>query len=112
MNRSTLKTAGLPIGNPNTDVHYDPITALVVASVAGTGASIYQASEAKSDAKKEAAKQAGLIKEQEAKIEAEKLKQTKEAQARRERATKKELLTGTEQGLTGEPTGTLLAGGE
>lgn len=108
MTRQTLKTSGLPIGNPDTSVHYDPVTAMIVGSVATAGAGAYTAREARKDAKKEAAKQQALIAEQERKIQAEKEKQLKEQQARRQRAGTQELLTGTETGITGAPAGSLL----
>lgn len=111
MNRNQLKNCGLPIGHPETDVHYDPITALIVGTVASAGASVYSASESRKDAKKEAAKQQALVKKQEEKIEAEKQKQLKEQQERRARAQTSELLTGTETGITGQPASTLLASG-
>lgn len=116
MNRNQLKNCGLPIGEPTIGSDYDrvvcdPITALIVGTVASAGASVYSASESRKDAKKEAARQQALVDKQEAKIEAEKQKQLKEQQERRARAQTSELLTGTETGITGQPAGTLLASG-
>ena len=86
-------------------------TLMAAASVAGAGVAAYTAYDAKKDAKKEAAKQQALVAEQEAKIQAEKDKQLKEQQLRRERGMANELLTGTETGIAEAPTGTLLTGG-
>lgn len=87
-------------------------TLMAVGALAGAGASVYQAKEAKKaqkEAKREAVKQQALVAKQEAKIEAEKRKQAKEQQDRRARAMTKDLLTGSETGITDQPTGTLLA---
>ncbi len=86
------------------------VEVLIGAALLGAGTSAYQAYDAKKDAKKEASKQQALVAEQEAKIQAEKDKQLKEQQARRERGMANELLTGTETGITGTPQGTLLTG--
>ena len=82
----------------------------LIAGALGAGVSAVSAYDAKKDAKKEAAKQQALVAEQEAKIQAEKDKQLKEQQQRRERSMSQELLTGTETGITGTPQGTLLTG--
>ncbi len=87
------------------------VTSLLLgAAVVGAGATAYTAYDARKDAKKEEDKKQALIKEQEAKIQAEKDKQLKEQQARRERGMSNELLTGTETGITGTPQCTLLTG--
>ena len=84
------------------------IELLIGAALIGTGASAVQAYDARKDAKKSAKKQEALIAKQEAKIQAEKDKQLKEQQQRRERGMANELLTGTETGITDTPKGTLL----
>lgn len=86
----------------------------MVAGLASAGAAVYGVSEARSarkEAKKEAAKQQALIAKQEAKIAAEKEKQLKEQRARKQRAMTTDLLSGSETGITDQPTGTLLASG-
>lgn len=110
MTRQQLKNSGLPIGSPSTDVHYDPVTATII-GLSAAGASAYQARESRKEAKKEAAKQQALIAKQEAKIAAEKEKQLKEQRARKQRAMTTDLLSGSETGITDQPTGTLLASG-
>jgi len=81
----------------------------ILTAVAGVASTISSISAAK-DAKKDAAKQAALIKKQEDKIAAEKEKQDKATQERRTRMSSNVLLSGTETGLTGDTTGTLLKG--
>jgi len=81
---------------------------LVGAALLGAGASAVQAYDARKDAKKSAKKQQALVAKQEAKIQAEKDKQLKEQEQRRQRAATSELLTGTETGITDKPKGTLL----
>jgi len=76
----------------------------------GTAYSTIQTIKAKRRAEKEAMKQAGLLKKQEAKIEAERKKQEKATQERRQRLSQRELLTGGETGITGETQATLLRG--
>jgi len=78
------------------------------ASAAATVYSVTEGIKAKREAEKEAMKQAGLLEKQEAKIEAERKKQTKVAQERRQRLATRELLTGGETGLTGQTQATLL----
>jgi len=81
----------------------------ILTAVAGVASAVSSISAAK-DAKKDAAKQAALIKKQEDKIAAEKEKQDKATQERRTRMASNVLLSGTETGLTGDTTGTLLKG--
>ena len=75
---------------------------------AGTAYTVKEGIEAKRKAEQQAMEQAGLIKKQEEKIEAERKKQTKVAQERRQRLATRELLTGGETGLTGTTQATLL----
>jgi len=85
-----------------------PILA-AVASVGGIVSAVSSISAAK-DAKRDAAKQAALVKKQEEKIALEKEKQDRSEQERRARLSSTELLSGTEQGITGDTTGQLLGG--
>ena len=75
---------------------------------AGTAYTIKEGIEAKRKAEQEELKKAGLLKKQEEKIEAERKKQTKVAQERKQRLATRELLTGGETGLTGQTKPTLL----
>jgi len=77
-------------------------------AAAGTVYSTAQTIKAKRRAEEEAMKQAGLLEKQEAKIEAERKKQAKVTQERRQRLATRELLTGGETGLTGQTQATLL----
>jgi len=79
----------------------------ILTAVAGVAGAVSTIS-ASRQAKKDAAKQAALIKKQEEKIALEKEKQDKAAQERRQRLASRELLTGGETGLAGETQATLL----
>lgn len=88
-------------------------TALLVgAAVVGAGATAYSAVKAEDRAKKDAAAQAKLVKEQETKIEEERKRQEGISQERKMRLQKTQLLTGSEQGLTGDTQASLLGGGK
>jgi len=84
---------------------------LVGAALLGGASTAYQAVEARGarkDAKKAAEKQQALVAKQEAKIEAEKQKQANEQEQRRARSMSKELLSGSETGITDETNAQLL----
>ena len=82
------------------------------AAVVGAGAAAYSAIDAKKQAKKDAAAQAKLVKEQEAKIAAEEAKQKASTDERKKRLASRELLTGSETGITTPQDASLLAGSQ
>ena len=82
--------------------------ALIAGAFATAGATVYTASKAEDRAKKDAAKQQKLIDEQNKKIEEEERKQQAVADERKKRLEQRQLLTGSETGLTGNTEASLL----
>ena len=113
MNRHQINKE-LPIGNVHiTKELYDPVTAILgVASLVGAGAAVKTSIDAKKQAKKDAAAQAKLVAEQEKKIAEEEKRQQTVADERKKRLASRELLTGSETGISTPQDASLLAGSQ
>ena len=86
--------------------------ALIGAAVIGAGATAVSAYDAKKDAKKAEKAQAKLVAEQEKKIAEEEKRQQTVADERKKRLQSRELLTGSETGITTPQDASLLAGSQ